>query len=443
MKFFDFLENRRLALILAGILIALHIGAFSYRTVVGANVTDDSAEYMLCAQNAADGIGFQPTSEDEPYTEEAISRRTPGYPAIILAMGQSEIAVMALQALLSLATIGFCIFFVRRFTQALAPLNFLLAGFIFTPSQVIYATSVMSEIPFQFCLTLGIGTAILYFKENSSKWIILSAIAFSIGFAIKPILYPAAIIFSVAGLLFALRKKELPLIPALLLPAICVLAVASWNYTRTQALEISSIQTTNMLDYNMKLVLYQAEGQERGDWIIDSLETEAGKIQNYPNRQQFRSQKSREIFLTHPFIAAYQFTKGFILFFADPGRFDIITYAGFDNRQGFMNAFAAQDSGLIKKILNMMPPWLWAILITVLLFNIVKILCYGIFLAKVKGQQPAKILLTCGIIFIALATGPLGVSRYALPVVPLILIGGSFAFCKDLFFGKKSILKKN
>ena len=156
-----------------------------------------------------------------------------------------------------------------------------------------------------------------------------------------------------------------------------------------------------------------------------------------PNRQQFRSQKSREIFLAHPFIAAYQFTKGFVLFFLDPGRFDIITYAGLDNKQGFMNAFAAQDSGLIKKILNMMPPWLWAILITVLLFNIVKILCYGIFLAKVKGQLPAKILLTCGIIFIALATGPLGVSRYALPVVPLILIGGSFAFCKELFSAKK------
>ena len=437
MRFFSFLENKRLTLVLACILVVLHVGAFSYRAVVGANVTDDSAEYMLCAKNAVSGIGFQPTSEDEPYTEEAISRRTPGYPAIILSTGQSEVALMGLQVLFSLATIAFCIMFLRRFTQAWAPINFLLTGFIFTPSQVIYATSVMSEIPFQLFLTIGIGAAILYFKESSRKWIALSAIAFCIGFAIKPILYPAAILFSVAGLIFAFRKKDFRLIPVLLLPAVAVFSMAGWNYTRTQALEISSIQTTNMLDYNMKLVLYQAEGQERGDWIIDSLETEADKIKDYPSRQQFRSQKSREIFFAHPFIAAYQFTKGCILFFLDPGRFDCITYAGIDNRQGFMNAFAAQDSGLIRKILNLMPPWLWGILITVFLFNLVKIAGYIFFLVKVKGNLPAKILLSCGIVFIALATGPLGVSRYALPVVPLILMGGSLAFSKDLFAAKK------
>ena len=437
MKIFSLLENKRLTLILAGILLVLHTGAFSYRTVVGANVTDDSAEYILCAQNAANGIGFQPTSEDEPYTEEAISRRTPGYPAIILAMGQSEIALMGLQTLLSLATIGFCIMFLRRFTQAQAPLNFLLAGFIFTPSQVIYATSIMSEIPFQFFLTIGICAAILYFKENSRKWIALSAIAFCIGFAIKPILYPAAIIFSIAGIVFAFRKKEFRLIPVLLLPMIAVFAMAGWNYTRTQAVEISSIQTTNMLDYNMKLVLYQAHGQERGDKIIEALEAEASKIKDYPARQQFRSQKSRDIFFAHPFITAYQYIKGSILFFLDPGRFDCITYAGIENKNGLMNAFAAHDPGLIRKILNIMPPWLWGILISVFLFNIIKILCYILFLAKVKGCLPAKILLSCGIVFIALATGPLGVSRYALPVVPLILIGGSLVFSKDLLPANK------
>ena len=78
-----------------------------------------------------------------------------------------------------------------------------------------------------------------------------------------------------------------------------------------------------------------------------------------------------------------------------------------------------------------MPPWLWGILITVFLFNLIKIASYIFFLAKVKGCLPAKILLSCGIVFIALATGPLGVSRYALPVVPLILIGGSLAFTQD------------
>ncbi len=428
MKFPCFLENSRLTLILACILVALHLGAFSYRTLVGANETVDSAEYLQCAQSAANGLGFQPYKEGEAFSEEAISRRPPGYPAIILAMGQSKIATMGLQVILSLGTIGLCIFALRRFSRAWTPINFLLAGFIFTPSQVIYATSIMSEIPFQFFLTLGIVTAIFFFQDLSIKWIFISALAISIGFAIKPVLYPAAILFSVAGLTYAFWKKNLRIVPTILIPAACVLAMASWNYARTQAFEVSSIQTTNLFDVNMKLVLYQAQGEERGDQIIDSLETEAEKIMDYGARQQFRSQQSRKIFFEYPHIAMYQFAKGVLLFFVDPGRFDFITYAGIENKQGFMNAFAAQDSGVIKKILSSMPLWLWVALIIVLVFNIIKIVFFAKFLIKGKESKALKILLSCGIAYIALASGPLGVSRYALPVVPLILVGASLAF---------------
>ncbi len=431
MRFFSLLENKRLTLVLASILIILHVGAFSYRTVIGANETADSAEYLLCAQNAANGQGFNTNIEGEPFSEETVSKRPFGYPAIILAMGQSKIALMGLQTLFSLGTICLCLFFVRRFTGSNASINFLLAGFIFTPSQVIYATSIMSEIPFQFFLTAGILSAILFFKENRIRWILLSALAFSIGFTIKPVLYPAAILFSIVAFLFVTRKRLFRIIPIAILPALCVLSMACWNYSRTQVFEISSIQTTNMLAVNMKLVLYQADGQERGEFVIDSLEREADKITNYKERQQFRSRHSRQIFLEHPIIATYQFAKGIILFFLDPGRFDCITYAGIENRQGFMNALAAQDSGIIKRILQSMPLWLWLVLICVLLFNVIKITFYTKFLIQDKENLPTRILLSCGIACIALASGPLGFSRYALPVVPLILIGGSLAFaCK-------------
>lgn len=420
-----FLGSSRLTLVLACILVALHLGAASYRVLVGANETVDSAEYLQCAQNAANGKGFQSNKEGESFSEEAVTRRPPGYPAIILAMGQSKNATMGLQVILSLSTIGLCIFALRRFNKAWMPINFLLAGFIFTPSQVLYATSIMSEIPFQFFLTLGIVTAILFFEEHSTKWILISAIALSIALTIKPVLYPAAILFSIVGLIYALRKKNFRIVPAILIPVACVVAITSWNYTRTQVFEISSIQTTNLFDVNMKLVLYQAQGEERGNQIIDSLETEADKIKDYRARQHFRSQQSHRIFFEYPHIAIYQFAKGLLLFFVDPGRFDFITYAGMDNKQGLMNAFAAQDSGVIKKILSSMPIWLWGTLIIVFLFNIVKITFFSKFLIKGKESRTLKILLSCGIAYIALASGPLGVSRYALPVVPLILIGAS------------------
>ena len=425
MSFPRFLESGRLTLILACILVILHLGAFSYRVLVGANETVDSAEYLQCAQNASNGQGFQSNKDGETFSEEAVTRRPPGYPAIILAMGQSKNSTMGIQVILSLSTIGLCILALRRFTKGRMPINFLLTGFILTPSQVIYATSIMSEIPFQFFLTLGIVSAIFFFQDRSIKWIFISALAISIGFTIKPVLYPLAILFSIAGLAYAFWKKNFRIVPTILIPVACVFALASWNYARTQVFEVSSIQTTNLFDVNMKLVLYQAQGEERGDQIIDSLETEADKIKDYGARQQFRSQQSRKIFFEYPHIAIYQYAKGILLFFVDPGRFDFITYAGIENKQGLMNAFAAQDSGAIKKILSSMPLWLWGALIIVFLFNIVKIACFAKFLIMGKEGRPIKILLFCGIAYIALASGPLGVSRYALPVVPLILIGAS------------------
>ena len=420
----------RLTLVLACILITLHLGAFSYRAVIGANETLDSIEYLQIAQNAANGLGFNSNTEGDAFSEEAVSRRPPGYPTMILAMGQSKIALFGLQTLFSLGTIWLCFLFVRRFTNSSASINFLLAGFIFTPSQVIYATSIMSEIPFQFFLTAGILSAILFFEKNKLHWILLSALAFSIGFTIKPILYPVAILFSVVALAFIAQKKQFRIIPVAILPALCVLVMACWNYSRTQVFEVSSIQTTNMLDVNMKLVLYQADGQERGDFVIDSLEKEADKIKSYKERQQFRSQQSRQIFLEHPIIATYQFAKGVALFFLDPGRFDFITYAGIDNKQGLMNALAAQDSGVIKKILLSTPLWLWLILVCVLVFNVCKVVFYTKFLIQNKENLASKILLSCGIAYIAFASGPLGLCRYALPVAPLILTGASLAFAK-------------
>ena len=425
--------SRRAAFVLAGLLVALHLAAFSCRAVVGANTTPDSAEYLLCARNAAEGLGFQANSDDGPRSEEAVTRRPPGYPALLLAVGRSGTAAMALQVLLSLATVGLCLLFLKRSGGSPASACFLLAGFLFAPSQIVYATSIMSEIPFQFCLTAGFLAAILHFEDRAAggtslKWISLSATAFCAGLLVKPVLYPAALLFSAAGLAVTARRREFRALPAVLAPALCVLALAGWNCSRTGAFEVSSIQTTNMLDVNMKMVLYQAEGAERAERTIDSLEAEAAAIADYPARQAFRAEQSRRILRGHPGIAVRQFAKGVVLFFLDPGRFDLVTYAGIDDGNGLMYALAARDSGAVGRILRAMPLWLWAVLAAVFAFNAARAALYAKFLLRTKGRAAAKVLLSCGIAYVALAGGPLGVSRYALPVVPLVLVGAALSF---------------
>lgn len=423
MKFLRILDNSKITPILLGIILLLHLGAFTYRTIIGPAETADSEGYFLCAKNAYEGNGFQYNIPGEPYQEEFVATRTPGYPAIILALGQSKVAVMGFQVLLSLTTIWLCILFLKKFNFSPLTQNILLLGFLFTPAQVIYATTLMSEIPFQFFLVNLFLSVILFIKTNKIKWLVFSVLALSIGFLIKPILYPFTFIFLIAGTIYLIRKWKLVCLPLPFIPFLVVIALASWNYTRTGAFEVSSIQATNLLNYNGKMILYQADGHERGDFVIDSLETEAVKITDFSERQNFRSRETRKIFLNHPFIAAFQFVKGCGSFFLDPGRFDWITYLGLENKNGFMFSTNDSKTGAILNIIRSTPLPIWVILLIVFIFNIVKLFLFGVYILKKSQTRYVKIILSTGILYILAITGSLGVSRYALPIVPLLLIG--------------------
>ena len=361
----------------------------------------------------------------EPFQEEYVSTRTPGYPAIILALGQSRVAVMGLQVAISLTTIWLCLLFLKKFSNSALAHNVLLIGFLFNPSQILYSTTLMTEIPFQLFLISVFLSIILYIKTSKVQWIYISALALCIGFIIKPVLYPFSLIFMAVGIIYFVRKKNFIHIPITIVPLLVVLVFASWNYTRTGAFEVSSIQTTNFLNFNAKMVLYQAEGVERGDFVIGSLEQEANLIKNFPQRQKFRSEETRKIFLAHPFVAAFQYIKGCGAFLLDPGRYDWVTYWGIDNQNGFMFATGDSKADTIQGTVKSTPIAIWLILLIVFLFNIVELIFYGIFILKHPQLNYVKIILSVGILYILAVTGSLGVSRYALPIEPLLLIGVS------------------
>lgn len=425
LKLADFFSGPRVTIVLATILVLLHLAAFSYRVVVGPAVTEDTTEYLLCAKNAAEGLGFQANDPSGPFSEELLTRRPPGYPAIILLFQQSGVAVIAFQTLLSMATIFLCACFLKKRTSSRLALNALLLCFLCTPSQILYATALMSEIPFQFILTGAVFSTVLFVQTKKIKWLAITAATVSIGFFIKPALYPFTFLMLAAGIVYAYRHSMVKIVPFALLPVACVIGYSALNYSQTGVFEVSSIQATNLLNVNAKFILFQTQGIEEGANFIDSLESALDSIPSYAERQQIRSTVAKEIFMDHPFVAIYQFVKGGVLFFFDPGRFDWITYFDIDSKNGFMEAFAAQDGNAIKSVFYAVPLWMWVVLPLVLVFNLLKLFFYVLFLVKFPGRMPEKIILSTGILYILAITGSLGVCRYALPVIPLLIVGAA------------------
>lgn len=430
----NLLSQKRLTYILLGLVIVLHLGAFCYRATIGPAETPDSTEYMLCAQNAANGLGFQANVPGEPFQEELVSRRPMGYPILIYLLGQSKTATIAIQTVFSLATILLCFAFLKRETNSTQALNLALAGFLATPAQVIYSTSMMSEIPFQFFLTATFISIYMFFNTRISLWAICSAIALSIGFLIKPVLFPFAFLYLIIGATYVIRSKRFKLIPIPLIPVIVIFAIAYHNYVLTNTFEVSSIKSQNLLDVNAALVLNQAIGSEEASETIDSLETVAEQIKDYSLRQKFRQDQAISIFMKYPFITAYQYGKGMLLFLMDPGRFDLATYFGLDTNKGFMYTMASQDKNAIAAVFSTMPIGLWVLLFIVFAFNIAKIALFIYFLRSKAVAISLKIVLSTGILYIMAVSGPLGVSRYALPVVPMLLIGAAIGFAQDKLY---------
>lgn len=430
MEEFGLLKNNRLTYLLLGIILLIHLGAFLYRANIGPAETPDSGEYFLSAQNAYDGKGFQSNIDGEPFREEALTRRPVGYPFLIYVMQRSKVGTIAVQTGISIATILLCLAFLKRYTNSTEARNIFLLGMLLTPSQFIYSTSLMSEIPFQFLLTCAFLSIILFINTNKPKWFIVASVILCAGFFTKPVLYPFTFLYFFVSAFYFIRNKKFILLPFAAIPVIAVLTFSAFNLSRTGAFEVSSIQATNLLDVNAKLVLYQVEGIERGDSIIDSLETEADKITVYPERQKFRQEEAKKILFKHPIITGYQFAKGCVLFFVDPGRFDLATYFGYDTKNGFMNAMAAQDKKSIFSVFSTMPLGLWMLLAFVLMANLAKIILFIKFLISKNKLRFEKIAFSTGILYIMFVSGSLGVSRYALPVVPLLLLGASLAGLK-------------
>jgi hypothetical protein len=165
------------------------------------------------------------------------------------------------------------------------------------------------------------------------------------------------------------------------------------------------------------------EGAEKAELKVDAIHDEAKTITDYNAQAKFIKGATKDILVDNFFAYSWYHAKGCLFFFLDPGRFDLSSFFGMEGKteDGLLHQKnKAGDGGIISK-LKQQPILLLLSLGLIFFFNVIKIIGLLGFAFKKSIALDVKIIALGIIAYLAFLTGPLGASRFALPVLMLVL----------------------
>ena len=412
--------------LILGAVILVHLLFFAFALIQKPQPLQDSQEYLQASDNLYHEGVLYTGDLGEAIREEAYTRRPPVYPLFLgfaLITG-SIFPVLLLQMLFSMLSIILVYrFFINDQKFVWLPALLLLM----TPAQFIYSNQVMAEIPFQFILVLLVWCIYRYLESpTQNRYIWLFNLFLTIGMAIKPVLFPFAMIWMLGSILIFIRLRKAVFLVALLLPALWISAYTLRNYSRTGRVQYSSIQTTNLLNYNLRYFVVESEGSEAATEKVDAIYEKCGEESTYKLRSQCLEEGARKVIMEHPLKYAWFHLKGSFRFFFDPGRFDLLNFFHIQESDAPGFLYHLNQHGLkgILGFLKQQGPVLVGILVLIFLFKVLKIIGFLLYLFRSTQSSMFRLLLFGLVAYLALVTGPLGASRFILPV-ELLIIGAA------------------
>ncbi|MGW8315672.1 MAG: hypothetical protein ACWGNV_08735 [Bacteroidales bacterium] len=449
--------------ILAALLL-VHLLFFTSSRLFPPNPLPDSEEYLNASQNLFTQGVLYSGDLSEPIRDELFTRRPPLYPLMIgpSAASGSVVPVYLIQIILSLISIWVVadIFgptvkenFPRRFpehpSQATRTFNLLLFLLLLaTPAQFIYANRLMAEIPFQLILVLMACCVYRYFYPAAAKettetgkgegseakppanhkrrYVWSFYLLLTLGMATKPVLFPFLLPMALLSGFMFFRTRRRVWITALSLPVLWIGAYSLYNFNRTGSAQYASIQTANLVNYNLRYYLVSREGSEKAAMEVDGLYERCEDQGSYREKNQCLTEGVREVLLKHPIQYGIFHLKGSVRYFLDPGRFDLATFFQLDRADstGALNVLHEEGAAGFIRFLKSQGFGMVLALAVIALFKLFKLTGFVIYLFRGRQELAFRIFLALLVGYLALVTGPLGASRFYLPV-ELLVIGAS------------------
>lgn len=420
-------------------LLLAHALAGGYALRTGHYTFPDTDRYLQAARNIEQhGQLYARPWPASPPTGQAVQEftiRPPGYPLLVLALG-APLGMLLLQNLLSIGALAWVLGGWAA-SQAWPPSRGTwLAALALTlsfPAQLIYANALMSELPLQACLLLGAGLAAAYGRTGRARYLAGVAAVLVVAWLLKPVAAPFTGLFlGITGWLAWRRRR--PLLALLgALPLLLALAYMGWNGQRTGYYHFASIADINLLHYNAAGVLRQAQGPAAEEaWVARTLRL-ANAQPTFAARQRTIEAAATTVLRQYPGRYASQHLLGLVVFFLDPGRFDMSVFLGQNHRPGWLAQLRGRGPAGVAAALGQQPPgWLLALVAT----GLANAMRLGLAWRGWRGVpigRPGAVdwlglntrggrwLAAALLLYLALLTGPLGAARFLVPGWPLLL----------------------
>lgn len=406
-------------------LCLIHLLYWGYQFQFGPYLLDDSHEYLWEAQNIREKGHFYAGDPKKPIDLRLYTKRPPLYPLILAAVPSVTIILIIqnLAALLALwllrQTLHLWGYKIRN--------ELLLLLLIFSPAHFIYANLVMSETFLELMLSAMVYIMAVYFHKPKQVllWIFNALVCLAV--LIKPVLYPFIGLNAILMLYLSWRKRMVWPITTSILPILCVLFISFWNAQRTGHAQYSSITTINLVNYNLYYFLMQQEGTQSADSLIHYIHQKGSEIGSYAMGIDYENQAATELLKEQIWPYTLFHLKGCVRFFLDPGRFDMSNYflPQDKNKNGLLEVLNKGNwNDTVYFLFHQQSPMMLLLLFLVSLMNIVKLYGFARFIWLKAYSWPEKLMFTIPLLYISILTGPLGASRFMVPVL-LIYLGGA------------------
>lgn len=422
------------------LIICIHLVLLVYQWINKHAYTIDSYEYLFLAKNILTEGQFYAADLSKAIDIDYFTKILPLYPLflIIVSFGSFSLeSIIFAQTLVSLLTLFlFEKYFLRDRINAKQLALFSLF-IIITPSYFIYSKMVMSEtLLLLFIVLFMIG----YDKINTKTSLLklnLNGFSLITLFLTKPVFYLFFPIYSIFLYLKTKNIKKVSIVIGLIL--FCLLTYMGYNYHRTDYFHFSSIQRMGFVSFNTFYYQIQELGFEEAHTYTDSLHALAKS--NFPNDYKaytsFLMDKSIAFCLQHPVNYSIYYAKGILVFFLDPGRFDIYNFLGWDKwgQDGLMTLIRTEGFSGIFSYLKQQPLPVLIFLSGVLFANLIKLIGFIIYLFGFKSLKLIDFFMISIILYVAILTGPLGAARYSLPIQFMLI------YCSIIGFSRLAFLK--
>lgn len=389
----------------------------------------DSFGYAMQADNMLANGSWYAEDWNAPLLVDYFSIRPPLYAGLIAffrMFSESIVPVLVFQNIISICACWLVYVFVKQngYGSANTQRWFMIAVSLY-PAQMIHANFVMTEILFQLWLVCILITLFRFMQKpsfNKSLWL---AVLLSLCLLTKPIsLFLPLIVWGF--MLYYIFKQKVSwqwVVPQLIV-VLTFHSICFQNQHATGYYHYSSIKSINQLKYNARYTLLAAKGETFADSAIAAVMEEANAAPNYGARLTIMNDRANSFIFQHPFSFAKVFVKGVVAFFIDPGRFDMFHFFALEEKGtlGLMHETQTRGASAIESYIQKAPIGVLLLLLVGLLWNIV-VICLFVYALLKMNHKPLRNMLLLMVAYIALATGPVGVSRYRVPIFPLLLIG--------------------